>query len=160
MAVEQKTLMFNKNGSKTIIGALPKETDRSKINTAEVYLMDIEYDPTLQYWKGPYDTGSLKNIADINLEGQLIEEDLLDANVGDNIENAYPLYKQINIIIDMLNQSSIPNTPEFTAMLEYIQDERDRNNARKEVYKDTSSPYTFVSKEDIEKSIKDRLNIE
>jgi len=160
MAVEKITLMFNRGGSKGIIGALPKTMDRSVLDLSEIYLMDLEYDPEVKVWIGSYDTGSLKNINDIATTEQIIEEDILDQNVADLIANDYPLYKQLNIIIDMLNKSDVPNTPEFTAMMEYIKDQRDRNNARKEVYKQDGTPYVFVSKEELQQSVKKRLNLD
>ena len=157
MAEQNVTLMFNK-GNKELIGALPQGADRSMLNDAEVYLKDVTYDPEVKVWIGPYDTGSLKVIEDIATTEQIIEEDILDQNVADQINFDYPLYKQLNIIIDMLNQSDIPNTAEFTAMMEYIKDQRDRNNARKDVYKQDGTPYVFVSKEDLTNSVKKRLN--
>lgn len=151
--------MFNQ-GNKRLIGALPKTANRDLINKSEVYLKDLEYDPNVQVWIGTYDTGSLRNIADVETKEQIIEEDILDENVGAIISSEYPLYKQLNIIIDMLDKSDVPNTPEFTAMMEFIKDQRDRNIARKEVYKQDGTPYVFVSKEDLKDSVKKRLNLD
>ena len=51
--------------------------------------------------------------------------------------------------MEMLNASTISNTEEFQKMYDYIKDERERNSARKEVYKQTDSSYIFLSKEEI-----------
>ena len=80
--------------------------------------------------------------------------------IADNIEDRYPVHKQINIMIDMLNNSDIENTQEFTDMLNFINDQRNYNKARKEVYKQDDSPYYFVSKDTIKKEQNKLLDIE
>ena len=49
----------------------------------------------------------------------------------------------------MLNASDIPNTPEFTEMMNHIKDLRERNKARKEQYR-SSDAYFFADKKIIE----------
>jgi len=141
-------LMFNKSNGE-LIGNLPEGTKVKGLNGKEVMTKVVEYDPDTHFYNGTFHDGKVEPMADYVAEVPVIEEDVLDRNVAGNIEGEYPIYKQLNIIIEMLNQSSVPNTAEFTAMYNYIKDERERNSARKEVYKDPSSPYIYVSKEDL-----------
>ena len=90
----------------------------------------------------------------------IIDEELLNANVGDNIEAKYPIHKQLNIMMDMLNKSNIENTQEFTDMINFIDDQIKYNKARKEVYKQDDSPYYYVSKENIKTEQNKLLDIE
>jgi hypothetical protein len=160
MAKENVTLMFNK-GNKALIGAVPAGVDKSIINTGEIYLKDLSYDPETHTWNGPYDTGSLQVISDITVNDQIIDEEMLDANVADTIGETYPLYKQMNIIIDMLDKNgAVTNTAEFTELVTFLKDQRDRNNARKEVYKQDGTPYEFLSKEDLRTAVKKRMGEE
>ena len=73
-------------------------------------------------------------------------EEVLNAGVQDDIAEKYPMHKQLNIIIDMLDKCDYPNTPEFTEMVEYIKDLREMNKARKDQYK-SSDAYFFADKE-------------
>ena len=156
MAVETKTFLFNKNNGE-LIGELPSGAHVKGLDGTQVMTKVVNFDPKTHFWAGGWN-GGLQAIADAVVDkNQVIEEDLLDINVADNIGEQYPIFKQLNIIADMLNQSEVPNTPEFTAMMEYINNERERNKARKEVYQQSDTPYTYISKEDIKLMINKRL---
>ena len=68
------------------------------------------------YWHGDYDTGSIQSKA----EKPLVTESLLKYNTNVKILEQYPIHKQLNIIIEMLNASDIPNTEAFTEMKTFI----------------------------------------
>ena len=49
---------------------------------------------------------------------------------------------------------------EFLDMCTFIDDEINRNNARKEVYGTENTPYVYVTKDEIEENVKKRMNDE
>ena len=149
--------MFNKN-NKELIGGFPTN-EKPEVPMVGAIFRTESYDPDVYAWVGKYDTGKLTKI-EVNQDYPVIDEELLNANVADNIEDRYPVHKQINIMIDMLNNSDIENTQEFTDMLNFINDQRNYNKARKEVYKQDDSPYYFVSKDTIKKEQNKLLDIE
>jgi len=157
MAEQSITLMFNsKNGE--VIGGFPTN-EAPPITLKDVKFKTLSYDPDVYAWVGTYDNGKLEKI-EYDTTKQVIDEEELDQNVKENIEGLYPAYKQMNIIIEMLNQSSIPNTEDFQKMYDFIKDEREKNDARKEVYKAEGTPYEFVDKESIQENVRKRLDIE
>ena len=56
----------------------------------------------------------------------------------------------------MVNKSDMPNTPEFTAMMQHIADQVEAGKEKKEVFKE-SDAYVYVSEEqakvDAEKAV-------
>jgi hypothetical protein len=148
MAKKNMVLMFNKSNGE-LIGDLPAEQKIRGLNGNEVMTKVVEYDPDTQVYIGTFHDGKVVAIDEIKADVPLIDEELLNLNVKDNIEAEYPLHKQLNIMMEMLNASTISNTEEFQKMYDYITNERERNSARKEVYKQTDSSYIFLSKEEI-----------
>jgi hypothetical protein len=149
MAIKSMVLMFNKSNGE-LIGDLPPEQKIRGLNGNEVMTKVVEYDPSTHVYIGTYHEGKVVAIDDIRADDvPVIDEEILNLNVKGNIEGEYPLHKQLNIMMEMLNNSSISNTEEFQKMYDYIKDERERNKARKDVYKSTESSYIFISKENI-----------
>jgi hypothetical protein len=157
MAVQQITLMFNKK-NRELIGGFPAN-EKPAVPMVGAIFKTLEYDPEIYAWVGTYDNGEITKI-EVNQEYPVIDEELLNANVGDNIEAKYPIHKQLNIMMDMLNKSNIENTQEFTDMINFIDDQIKYNKARKEVYKQDDSPYYYVSKENIKTEQNKLLDIE
>ena len=132
MAEQKFQLMFNaKNG--TLIGAVPSGVSTFGLDPNEIKIKKLKYDPDVYAYIGSYDSGSLQKIRDLDTapDAVAIDEEILNKQVQDDVQHAYPIYKQLNIIIDMLNQSSVPNTQEFQEMKDFIDDLRERNKARK-----------------------------
>lgn len=155
MAVKKLKLMFNKK-NRELIGGFPAD-EVPPMSFQNVVFRTEEYDPEEYCWAGTFDNGKLVKIEQD--DNTLIDEDLLNYNVQENINSEYPMHKQINIIMDMLNKNpNIENTKEFTDMVNFIEDERKRNKARKEVYKADGTPYTFISKEDEMNDLKKLLD--
>lgn len=147
--------MFNKKNRELIGGFSADEVPPMSFES--VVFRTEEYDPEEYCWVGTYDNGKLVKIE--QSDNQLIDEELLNANVEQNINIEYPIYKQLNIIMDMLNENkAVSNTKEFTDMINFIKDERARNKARKDVYKQDGTPYIFNSKEDEMKDIRKLLD--
>jgi len=157
MANKSMTLMFNKSNG-VMIGGF--ETDQTPSQFLEgVRYKTLSYDPDTHAYVGDYATGGLQPIVDDG--NSTIDEELLDQNVQENIILEYPLYTQLNIIMDVLhNNGDIVKTKEFLKMMQFIEDERAKNKARKEVYKDASSPYNYTSKEEAQQEVNKRLDLD
>lgn len=149
----KKTLMFNaKTG--VLIGALPNETPTANLDLTKFKFKEVETDPINEFWDGDYDTGKLKSID----EKPRYSEVGVDGATAFAIESKYPIHKQLNIIIDMINKSDMPNTPEFTAMMEHIADTIKLGKEKKQTYKD-SDAFDYVSEEDIQEFAKKAVDL-
>ena len=151
MAEKSMTLMFNKSNGAMIGGFETSETPSQYLEG--VRYKTLAYDPETHAYVGDYATGSIQIIPQD--DNTLIDEELLDNNVEENIIREYPIYTQLNIIMDVLhNNSDIVKTKEFLQMMSFIEE----NAARKEVYKADDSPYNYVSKEDSIAEVNTRLD--
>lgn len=161
MAKQKIRLMFNANNG-AVIGAVPSGMSTGGLNPNEVKIKSLEYDPEVEVYFGDYETGSIQKIDDLDKapDAAIIDEEMLNIDVKNDIQHVYPLHRQLNIIMDMLDQSSIPNTPEFTEMREYIKDQIDRNTARKEAFKSNPGSYKFISRQEIQKDRRRRLGLD
>lgn len=161
MAKQKIRLMFNANNG-AVIGAVPSGMSTGGLNPNEVKIKSLEYDPEVEVYFGDYETGSIQKIDDLDKapDAAIIDEEMLNIDVKNDIQHVYPLHRQLNIIMDMLDQSSIPNTPEFTEMREYIKDHIDRNTARKEAFKSNPGSYKFISRQEIQKDRRRRLGLD
>ena len=63
-------------------------------------------------------------------------------------------------MIDMINKSDMPNTPEFQKMMAWIKDQRDRTKAKLDSYKANPDAYDVQTKEMSELSRKLRMGEE
>ena len=155
MAKEKFKMMFNaKNGA--LLGHLPKGMSTFGLNPDEVKVKNVEYDPDTEMYIGTLTEGGVKKIADLDEGKAFIDEEVLNAGVADQILVKYPIHKQLNIIIDMLDKCNYPNTPEFAEMVAHIKDLREMKKARKEQYK-TSDAYFFADKKIAELDRKKRM---
>ena len=155
MAKEKFKMMFNaKNGA--LLGHLPKGMSTFGLNPDEVKIKTVEYDPDTEIFIGTLTEGGVKKIADVDEGKAFIDEEVLNANTADGIVQKYPMHKQLNIIIDMLDKCDYPNTPEFAEMVAYIKDLRERNKASKQVYKE-SDAYVYADKSISELDRKKRM---
>ena len=142
MAKEKINLMFSKpNG--IFMGVLTKEMeeDQRVDERAVFYIKEVEMDVDLEWYDGDYETGSVKPMHD---RPTIRESELIyGANV--KVLQKYPIHKQINIIIEMLNQSELPNTPRFEELRDYI--DRYRKDVKEQIaiYKADPDTYDFIS---------------
>lgn len=144
MAKEKFKMMFNaKNG--TLLGHLPKGMSTFGLDPDEVKVKTVTYDPDTEIFLGTYTDGKVHKIADVSTGKAFIDEEVLNAEVQQKIEETYPIHKQLNILIDMVNKSDMPNTLEFAEMMKFIQDLREMNKERKKTYKE-SDAYHFTDK--------------
>jgi len=122
--------------------------------------MPDRFDPVTNVYVGDYETGSLKNIselqpkdyreANVDKKWRVFETEINDATSKIITEEAgYPLYKQLNNIMDVLykNKDVIQLTEGFEAMYDKIQDVRANMSSTYESYKEAPKA-VVISKED------------
>lgn len=129
--------------------------------------MPESFDPVLNVYVGDYDTGELKHISDLqpkdyreaNVDQKWkVFESEMNIEAGRLIEQEFPLYKQLNAIMDILykNNERLELTKEFIDMYNKIQDIRVNITASLESYKD--APKAEVITKDEERMFFERYN--
>lgn len=129
--------------------------------------MPESFDPVLNVYVGDYNTGELKHIselkpkdyreANVDQKWKVFESEM-NAEAGRLIEQSFPLYKQLNAIMDVLykNKDKIELTEEFLTMYNNIQDIRVNITASLESYKE--APKAEVVTKDDERMFFERYN--
>ena len=144
MAKEKKTFLFNaKNGVFTAnITETLKQNQfiMDSLDLTKFKVKEVEFDNTTHYWDGDYDTGSVKPMHDKTV----IKESEVNYNANLRVLEEFPLHKQLNIIIDMLDQSEIPNTEKFTKLKEHVKAIKEETTAQKKVYAEDPA-FEYVS---------------
>lgn len=144
MATVTKHLIFIKPGGQ-LVAMMDSDQDISSINTEKFSIKTVELDLDQgEYWHGDYNTGSIQR----KTEKPVVLESAVKYNTNVKILEQYPVHQQLNIIIDMLAQSDVPQTEEFTAMKEFIDSARSTHQEAIAQYKNNPGTYTFVSSED------------
>ena len=148
MAMERKTFLFNaKNGVFTAdltetLKATPDVMD--SLDLSKFKVKEVDFDNTTHYWEGDYDTGSVKPMHD----KQIIYERAVNTSANVRVLEKWPLHKQINAIIEMLDQADIPNTPKITELKEHIEAIKQETIEMKKVYEqDDAYEYIKVADE-------------
>jgi hypothetical protein len=137
--------------------------------------MPDSFDPTTSVYTGDYETGGLKDIkelhprdyreANVDKKWVLLESEMnREAGLVITEESGYPLFKQLNIIMEVLhkNQDKIELTPEFVKMYDAIQEVRFNVKASVESYKEAPRANVIAKEEErlfIEKYTQQQLNI-
>jgi hypothetical protein len=148
MATEKKTFLFNaKNGVFTanLTDSL-KQTPNimDNLDLTKFKVKEVEFDNTTHYWKGDHDTGSVKPMHDKTV----VTEAEVNYNANLRVLEEFPIHKQLNIIIDMLDQSDIPNTEKFTKLKDHVKDIKEEMEEQKKVYaEDSAFEYTSIADE-------------
>lgn len=141
MTRKTRTLLFLKS-SGVLIGEITNETDQTVLDLTQFNVKDVEIDETLsEYWNGDYDTGSVQS----RLDKPVIVESMIKYSTNTKILTTYPIHNQVNIIIDMLKQSSIPQTADFTNMVAYLDAEIQKHKDKVASYSSNSDAYVWVS---------------
>lgn len=144
MAVETKKLIFmTSNG--VLVAMMDQDQDTSYIDSDKFQIRTVTMDSDNgDYWQGDYNTGSVQS----KTEKPLVVESTLKYNTNVKILEEYPIHKQLNIIIEMLDASDIPNTEAFTAMKAFIDAAKANLDEKVTAYSSNSEAYTFVSQAD------------
>jgi len=143
MAMEKKTFLFNaKNGVMVadLTETLKDTPDvMQNLDVSKFKIKEVEFDNTTHYWDGDYDTGSVKPMHD----KPIIYERAVNASANMRVLEKWPLHKQINAIIEMLDAAEIPNTPKITELKAHIDTIKDETKQMKKVYEDDDA-YVYI----------------
>jgi hypothetical protein len=148
MAMERKTFLFNaKNGVFTadLTETLKTTPDvMNNLDLSKFKVKEVDFDNTTHYWEGDYDTGSIKPMHD----KQIIYERAVNTSANIRVLEKWPLHKQINALIEMLDQADIPNTPKITELKQHIETIKQETIEMKKVYEqDDAYEYIKVADE-------------
>ena len=143
MAMERKTFLFNaKNGVFTadLTDTLKTTPDvMNSLDLSKFKIKEVDFDNTTHYWDGDYDTGSVKPMHD----KQIIYERAVNTSANVRVLEKWPLHKQINALIEMLDQADIPNTPKITELKEHIEAIKQETIEMKKVYEEDDA-YEYI----------------
>ena len=143
MAMERKTFLFNaKNGVFTadLTETLKTTPDvMNNLDLSKFKVKEVDFDNTTHYWEGDYDTGSIKPMHD----KQIIYERAVNTSANVRVLEKWPLHKQINALIEMLDQADIPNTPKITELKEHIEAIKQETIEMKKVYEEDDA-YEYI----------------
>jgi hypothetical protein len=141
MAKKTRELLFLKSTG-VLIGEITEGVDRSTLDFSQLLVKLVELDQeTGEYWHGDYSTGTVKS----SQEKPVILESKVKYYSNIKVLEKYPVHKQLNIIIDMLDKSEIAKTVEYEKMREFLQAVRDEHNEKVAVYSSNPDVYTWVS---------------
>ena len=143
MAMERKTFLFNaKNGVFTadLTETLKATPDvMNNLDLTKFKVKEVDFDNTTHYWDGDYDTGSVKPMHD----KQIIYERAVNTSANMRVLEKWPLHKQINAIIEMLDAADIPNTPKITELKAHIDTIKQETIEMKKVYEEDDA-YEYI----------------
>ena len=143
MAMERKTFLFNaKNGVFTadLTETLKATPDvMNNLDLTKFKVKEVDFDNTTHYWEGDYDTGSVKPMHDKTI----IYETDVNTSANVRVLETWPLHKQINAIIEMLDAADIPNTPKITELKAHIDTIKQETIEMKKVYEEDDA-YEYI----------------
>ena len=143
MAMERKTFLFSaKNGVMVadLTDTLKDTPDvMNSLDMTKFKTKEVDFDNTTHYWSGDYDTGSVKPMHD----KQIIYERAVNTSANVRVLEKWPLHKQINALIEMLDQADIPNTPKITELKEHIEAIKQETIEMKKVYEEDDA-YEYI----------------
>lgn len=144
MATTTKHLIFLKDAG-NLIAMLEGDSDLSVFDTSKFVIKTVDLDVDAgEFWHGDHATGGISKKS----EKPVVYESVLKYNTNAKILEEYPIHKQLNIVIDMLAQSELPNTEDFAQMIEFIAAARAVHNEKVQAYASQPDVYTFISSED------------
>jgi hypothetical protein len=115
-----KQILFFEKKTGEFAGVLESQEIADNINKDIFVIKEVFLKPN-EYWEGNYKDGKIFNRKIVPL---VYEQNLLDETYAE-ILASYPLYKQINVIIDMLEKNiAIQKTDEFTEMVNFIKNRK------------------------------------
>lgn len=141
--MEKKTFLFNaKNGVMVadLTETLKDTPDvMQNLDVSKFKIKEVEFDNTTHYWDGDHDTGSVKPMHD----KPIIYERAVNASANMRVLEKWPLHKQINAIIEMLDAAEIPNTPKITELKAHIDAIKEETKQMKKTYEDDDA-YVYI----------------
>ena len=145
-------LMFN---GKTGILLGEKPADNPELNLNKFKFKTVEIDPIMEFYDGDYDNGTIMRVD----EKPVVNESIVNSQTFSSIQEKYPMHKQINILIEMIDASDLPNTERFAEMVQYIKDQRVVGKEKKKVYTE-SDAYHYESEEEAKEKAKKAVDFD
>lgn len=144
MAKKLRTLLFLKSTG-VLIGEITPDTDDQVMDLTNFYVRDVQIDEEAgEYWFGDYSTGGVQS----RMDKPVVTESALKYASNVKVLSEYPVHKQLNILIDMLDKSNVEKTPEFVAMKAFLDQVRDFHQQKKAAYSSNDNAYVWISLED------------
>ncbi len=141
MAKKLRSLLFLKSTG-VLIGEINQETDHSVMDFNKLYVKEVELDEEAgDYWLGDYATGRVAS----KLDKPIVAESAVKYATNLRILTEYPVHKQLNILIDMLDKSDLVKTPEFIAMKSYLEQMRSQHQEKCATFASDSDAYVWIS---------------
>jgi hypothetical protein len=144
-------ILFNKQSGEYFGTTYSKETNQ--IDSEFLSFKEFEFDPTTHIWDGgDIINGKVIAISEAKPE---VKETNLNQMCEESISKEYPLYKQLNIISDVLNDIIQQNNlsgesiDRFKKIHDFIGKKRLLNARYKNAYKNNPE-WDYISKEDEE----------
>jgi len=136
---------------------ITSDTDRTALNLDNFLIKTVELDEDSgDYWYGDYQTGEVRSRSD----KPVITESYVKYNTNVMILSEYPIHRQINILIDMLDRSDIAKTAEFSAMKEFLEAAKQNHQEQVRSYSSNTGAFTFVSETEEKETIAKKQNFE
>ena len=145
-------LMFN---GKTGILLGEKPADNPDLDLSKFKFKTVEIDPTMEFYDGDHDNGTIMRVD----EKPVVNESIVNSQTFSSIQEKYPMHKQINILMEMIDASDLPNTDRFAEMVQYIKDQRVAGKEKKKVYTE-SDAYHYQSEEDAKEKAKKAVDFD
>jgi hypothetical protein len=156
MSKQSRELLFLKSTG-VLIGEITSDNDRSKLDLTKFDTKVVDIDESLgEYWYGDFSTGEIR----ARSEKPVITESYVRYTTNTTVLQRYPIHTQLNIIIDMLDQSGIPKTEKFSELKEYLDLIRSNHQEQIESYSTNPAAYTWVSLDEENETISKKLNLE
>jgi len=140
MAKQIRELLFLKSTG-VLIGEITEDVDTSVMDLSQFLTKKVEIDEENgEYWYGDFNNGMIKS----RFDKPVITESQVKYFTNVKALEQYPIHRQLNVIIDMLDKSGLPQTDDFVRMKEFLQAVRDEHNEKISVYSSNPNIYTWI----------------
>lgn len=130
-----------------IIGRFDDAEMAEKVNKKLFYIKEIELGPN-DYYLGGHKDGNVYN----NLEKPFVSERDVISKAYDEIITDWPLFTQINVILDVLEANKdIKKTEEFNSLVKYLKQAKYCLKVKIDAVKNNKA-FNFVSAVDLQKA--------
>jgi hypothetical protein len=141
---EKKIILFNKHTG-LVVGTLEHESMLQKINHNDFTYKIVHLDEN-EYYFGDYETGKVYSYTKKPL---VYERDLINETYN-NIIASYPLYRQINAIIDVIQANdNIKKTESFEKLVKFLNFHKLKLNTKIKYLSADKEAFNFISNEEL-----------
>jgi hypothetical protein len=141
---EKKIILFNKHTG-LVVGTLENEDMLQSINKDD-YAFKIVYLSQDEYYYGDYESGKVYSASKKPL---VYERDLIN-EAYNNILAQFPLYRQINAIMEVINTNeNLIKTESFNKMMSFINLQKLKLSSKIKHLSSDKEAFNFISNEDL-----------